>query len=350
MHLKQIQRQEYQSLPRELWDPIIIWSLKSRKSSTSPPVNSYSDRKRRHLDDELDRAKKNRKEDRSKSESSRRKEYSSSRSEKASSRNERSSRDEYERSPSSLRNEKNERSSSSKNEKNKQSSSYRSEKLPSIERLSSSGKEKLISTERLSSSPSSSPRTKKKFNDNRSKQTFTIPTSAAKKPGMDSRLPNINVGIPTNTRPPAIGIGVPTNTRAPTISIGVPTSTRLLTVGTSKKTSKQTKQRSSDALSSHNALPNTKVQTLMDRGSLLVQNKPNRVIIRSQNGTSTTYGNPKDYDDAINSSNTRSDNPVHKRRVRGMDYLFYKTESGHVVTIGPVSEIQPLIHKFFLSM
>lgn len=93
-----------------------------------------------------------------------------------------------------------------------------------------------------------------------------------------------------------------------------------------------------------------KIETLMDRGSLLIQNKPNRVTIRDTNGKMTAYGDPKDYDDAIHNNKSRIDNPVYKRYMNGAEYLFYKTDKGNVVTIGPVSKIQPLIHKFFLSM
>lgn len=170
----------------------------------------------------------------------------------------------------------------------------------------------------------------------------TEKTTDARPPVLASagtRPPVISSG---GTRPPSIGVGIPTNARPPTVGSSFTPPNSL--------TSKQMKQRPSDALFPNKKLVNNKIDTLMNRGSLIVQNKPNRVIIRSQNGTTTTYGNPKDYDDAINSSNTRADNPVHKRRIFGKEYLFYKTESGHVVTIGPVSEIQPLIHKFFLSM
>ncbi|GAA5807331.1 hypothetical protein MFLAVUS_000689 [Mucor flavus] len=93
-----------------------------------------------------------------------------------------------------------------------------------------------------------------------------------------------------------------------------------------------------------------KIETLMDKGSLIIYNKPSRVLIRQPDGTAKAYGNPKDYDDAIHSRTTRPDNPVYKRQMNGVDYLFYKTDTGNVVTIGPVSKIQPLIHKYFLSI
>ncbi|KAI9482691.1 MAG: hypothetical protein EXX96DRAFT_555322 [Benjaminiella poitrasii] len=90
-----------------------------------------------------------------------------------------------------------------------------------------------------------------------------------------------------------------------------------------------------------------KSSSLIDDGTISIRNKPNRVVIVNSKGITTAYGDPKDYDDAINGI-TRTDNPVHKRFMNGEQYLFYRTESGHVVTIGRVSKIQPLIHKFFL--
>jgi hypothetical protein len=109
----------------------------------------------------------------------------------------------------------------------------------------------------------------------------------------------------------------------------------------------EARRSSSTPLFNKSALATT---ALMDTGDMLIKSKPNRVIIRGPNGIETVYGNPKDYDDAMNSSKKRDDNPVHKRRLYNQDYLFYKTESNYVVTVGPVSKIQPLIHKFFLSM
>lgn len=93
-----------------------------------------------------------------------------------------------------------------------------------------------------------------------------------------------------------------------------------------------------------------KIEALTDKGSLIIYNKPSRVLIRQPDGTAKAYGNPKDYDDAIHSRTSRPDNPVYKRHMNGVDYLFYKTDTGNVVTIGPVSKIQPLIHKYFLSI
>ncbi|KAG0782968.1 hypothetical protein G6F57_010858 [Rhizopus arrhizus] len=108
------------------------------------------------------------------------------------------------------------------------------------------------------------------------------------------------------------------------------------------------KEGASTPLFNANSKSKNRVVSLIDKGTLRIIK--NCVVICDQNGISTAYGDPKDYDDAINGSKTRPDNPVYKRIMKGVDHLFYKTETGHVVTIGPVSKIQPLIHKFFLSM
>ncbi|CAO3685950.1 unnamed protein product [Rhizopus stolonifer] len=89
--------------------------------------------------------------------------------------------------------------------------------------------------------------------------------------------------------------------------------------------------------------------SLTDKGILRVLKGPNRVVIYDQNGKQTVYGDPKDYDDALNGPKRRPDNTVHKRMVCGTQYLFYKTGTGEMVNIGPVSKIQPIIHQFFLS-
>ncbi|KAI9249828.1 hypothetical protein EDC94DRAFT_323725 [Helicostylum pulchrum] len=112
----------------------------------------------------------------------------------------------------------------------------------------------------------------------------------------------------------------------------------------------QNERRSSSTTPLFTPRPPRKIETLMDKGSLIIFNKPSRVLIRQPDGTAKAYGNPKDYDDAIYSRTTRPDNPVYKRHMNGVDYLFYKTDAGNVVTIGPVSKIQPLIHKYFLSI
>jgi hypothetical protein len=91
----------------------------------------------------------------------------------------------------------------------------------------------------------------------------------------------------------------------------------------------------------------SKVFSLIDNGQIVIRSKPSRVVI-NVNGTSKAYGDPKDYDDAINNV-YRANNPVHKRMMDRTQYLFYKQESGAVVAIGPVSKIQPLIHQYFLA-
>lgn len=92
----------------------------------------------------------------------------------------------------------------------------------------------------------------------------------------------------------------------------------------------------------------SKVFSLMDNGQIVIRSKPNRVVIKGKDGKSKAYGDPKDYDDAINGID-RATNPVYKRMMDRTQYLFFKQETGAVVTIGPVSKIQPLIHKFFLA-
>jgi hypothetical protein len=156
-------------------------------------------------------------------------------------------------------------------------------------------------------------------------------------------------GVPFGPR--AQTVGIPSNGRPPTVStaakIDTPSSKQPQSVGLSP--SSKNNRRESLPLFSNKPIHHH-VVSLLDKGTLLIQNKPNRVIIRGPNGVSTNYGDPKDYDDAINSSVERPDNPVYKRHTQGQDFLFYKNSSGKVVTIGPVSKIQPLIHKFFLSM
>lgn len=324
VQLRKIQREELETLPRELWDPVRE-RTSSRISSTSPVdrgkrkrLEDPSDLRKQRIHDPLRRRDDSRREDGPRREEGSRREDGSRRRDDSLKRE-----DTKKRSDSSpARNDQNRRNDS----KSRTPSSLRNERI----------------------------------HDMRSPSTHVgIPTNVHP-PTIGVGIPNnvrppsINVGIPTNVRPPSIGVGIPTNVRPPTIGVGIPTNVRPPTIGMShprpstpfKPPNKQGNK--GEGLFLNKSIQ--KVNTLMDHGSLLVQNKPNRVIIRGKNGTSTTYGNPKDYDDAINSSHTRPDNPVHKRRVRGVDYLFYKTESGHVVTIGPVSEIQPLIHKFFLSM
>ncbi|RCH80546.1 hypothetical protein CU098_003333, partial [Rhizopus stolonifer] len=91
----------------------------------------------------------------------------------------------------------------------------------------------------------------------------------------------------------------------------------------------------------------TKLVCLMDKGTLQIRSKPDRVIITGPNGTAA-YGDPRDYDDAINNVNNPN-NPIQKRFMSGDVYLFHKSDSGKVEIIGPVYKIQPLIHRFFLS-
>lgn len=175
----------------------------------------------------------------------------------------------------------------------------------------------------------------------------TVSSTVGTPPG-ERKPPTVSstVGIPPGGRPPVVGstVGIPSGGRPPTIG----TSTGRHRPTPSSQSAHANNRR--DSLPLFGSTPTThKVTSLLDRGTISILKKPNRVIIRGPNGTSTNYGDPKDYDDAINSSVERPDNPVYKRHTQGQDYLFYKTESGTVVTIGPVSKVQPLIHKFFLS-
>lgn len=187
-------------------------------------------------------------------------------------------------------------------------------------------------------------------------------------PGGRPPVVGSTVGIPPGGRPPTVGstVGIPPGGRPPIVgsAVGIPSGGRPPIVGSSSSSSNGRPRpprkdagfttfvdHRRDSLPLFGSTPiNHKITSLLDRGTIAIFKKPNRVIIRGPNGTSTNYGDPKDYDDAINSSVERPDNPVYKRHTQGKDYLFYKTESGTVVTIGPVSKIQPLIHKFFLSM
>lgn len=87
-----------------------------------------------------------------------------------------------------------------------------------------------------------------------------------------------------------------------------------------------------------------KVYSMIDKGPIIIRSKPNRVMIKGVN-----YGDPKDFDDAINGVQNPT-NPITKRYMQGDYYLFHNSEENGVVNLGPVSKIQPLIQKFFLSM
>lgn len=78
-------------------------------------------------------------------------------------------------------------------------------------------------------------------------------------------------------------------------------------------------------------------------GSIYIKNNPDRVIINGQE-----FGSPKDFDDAINGIH-RQDNSIFKRHLNGDVYLYFKSSTGKLVTLGKVSRIQPFIHKFLLS-
>lgn len=164
---------------------------------------------------------------------------------------------------------------------------------------------------------------------------------------LDGRSSAIKFDPPSNIRVPT-SIHTPNNNKLPPAVISTPPNKLPPTVGRGSSSFKDTRRNSLPLF--HNKPVNHRIVSLLDQGTLLIQNKPNRVIIRSPSGVSANYGNPKDYDDAINSSVERPDNPVYKKRSHGQEFLFYKTPAGKVVTIGPVSKIQPLIHKFFLSM
>ncbi|KAG2230441.1 hypothetical protein INT48_009187 [Thamnidium elegans] len=162
-------------------------------------------------------------------------------------------------------------------------------------------------------------------------------------------------------RPPSVGsssaIGVPSNSKVPTFNLQFKNPAYNNVPPYIAQPSSQFTQPNDMKYNEHRSYtplftprPPRKIETLLDKGSLLIYNKPCRVLIRQPNGTAKAYGNPKDYDDAIHSRTTRPDNPVYKRHMNGADYLFYKTDSGNVVTIGSVSKIQPLIHKYFLSV
>ena len=168
------------------------------------------------------------------------------------------------------------------------------------------------------------------------------PTIGSKPPivGIANSSKPPNVGAANGNKPPAIGASSRSNTQRP-ISAR-PTTTK-------HEQNSGNKRRGSSPIFKHLRPNQQSVHCLLDDGTMLIQNKPQRVIIRGPNGTSTNYGDPKDYDDAINSSVVRPDNPVTKRYTQGQEYLFYKTVSGGVVSIGPVAKIQPLIQKFFLS-
>lgn len=88
-----------------------------------------------------------------------------------------------------------------------------------------------------------------------------------------------------------------------------------------------------------------KIISLIDKGPISIRSKPNRVMIKGVN-----YGDPKDFDDAINGVIQTRKNPITKRYMQGNYYLFHNSEENGVVNLGPVSKIQPLIQKFFLSM
>ncbi|KAG1055428.1 hypothetical protein G6F43_002610 [Rhizopus delemar] len=67
------------------------------------------------------------------------------------------------------------------------------------------------------------------------------------------------------------------------------------------------KEGASTPLFNANSKSKNRVVSLIDKGTLRIIK--NRVVICDQNGISTAYGDPKDYDDAINGSKTRPDNP-----------------------------------------
>jgi hypothetical protein len=93
-----------------------------------------------------------------------------------------------------------------------------------------------------------------------------------------------------------------------------------------------------------------KVIPLIDKGAMRIMRNPDRVVIYDENNVETVYGSPKDYDDAIKGINTRPDNPVYRRVMKNVNHLFFKTETGRVVIIGPVSKVRPIINAFFSSI
>ncbi|CEI93518.1 hypothetical protein RMCBS344292_07750 [Rhizopus microsporus] len=107
---------------------------------------------------------------------------------------------------------------------------------------------------------------------------------------------------------------------------------------------------SSSGLFSTNTMNQDKVIPLIDKGTMRIMRNPDRVVIYDENNVETVYGNPKDYDDAIKGINTRSDNPVYRRLMKNVNHLFFKTDTGRVVIIGPVSKVRPIINAFFSSI
>ncbi|ORE09676.1 hypothetical protein BCV72DRAFT_222752 [Rhizopus microsporus var. microsporus] len=107
---------------------------------------------------------------------------------------------------------------------------------------------------------------------------------------------------------------------------------------------------SSSGLFSTNTMNQDKVIPLIDKGTMRIMRNPDRVVIYDENNVETVYGSPKDYDDAIKGINTRPDNPVYRRMMKSVNHLFFKTNTGRVVIIGPVSKVRPLINDFFSSI
>ncbi|KAI8341565.1 hypothetical protein BD560DRAFT_412165 [Blakeslea trispora] len=123
----------------------------------------------------------------------------------------------------------------------------------------------------------------------------------------------------------------------------VPSSSTRLDAPPRIRTSSASKPLFENSNSTYNE--NTKPVCLVDEGTIQIRSNPNRVLITTPTGT-TSYGEPKDYEDAINNK-SREDSPIKKQIMAGEYYLFYTSDTGKPLTIGPVSKIQPLIQRFF---